>query len=179
MPTVKDAWSDYVKSIETANSRISSVSVPNSILAAELKELLSGISNLATRILSMEFIDWLEKKHLLNAHEAVEAKKKIDETSANSNGYDIVLPQGIVAEVKCMIPLNAAKYGDHQKSSIEKDLNGLLASSPKKKASAQLNNLSIQWQDCIRFMVLLNKKMQSNHSKTFHFTRRKLVVLTL
>ena len=170
MPTVKKAWSDYIKNVGKANSLISSVPEPNSLLAAELKELLSGISNLATRILSMDFIDWLEKAGMLLSAEASDARKKIDKTSANSNGYDIVLPkgfvvpkgiavpEGIVAEVKCMIPLKAKNYGAQQKTSIEKDLTGLLASSPKKKSSAQLEKAKIQLNDCIKFMVLLNQK---------------------
>ena len=158
MPTVKKAWSDYIKNVGKANSLISSVPEPNSLLAAELKELLSGISNLATRILSIDFIDWLEKKKMLPPAEANDARKKIDETSANSNGYDIVLPKKIVAEVKCMIPLKAKNYGAQQKTSIEKDLTGLLASSPKKKSSAQLEKAKIQLKDCIKFMVLLNQK---------------------
>ena len=157
MPTVKEAWSDYVANIKTASSLISSGPEPNSLLAAELKELLSGISNLATRILSMDFIDWLGKKGMLPPAEANVARKKIDETSANSNGYDIVLPKGIVAEVKCMIPLEDKKYGAQQQESIKNDLEGLLAPSPKKKSSAQLEKANIQWKDCIKFMVLLNK----------------------
>ena len=62
MPTVEEAWNNYRMNVGKANSRISSVLKPDSLLAAELKELLSGISNLATRILSIDFIDWLEKK---------------------------------------------------------------------------------------------------------------------
>ena len=157
MPTVKEAWSDYVANIKTASCLISSVSEPDSLLAAELKELLNGISNLATRIVSKEFIDWLEKADMLPADEAGTAKKEIDETSANSNGYDIVLPKGIVAEVKCMIPLEDKNYGAQQQESIKNDLEGLLAPSPKKKSSAQLEKANIQWNDCIKFMVLLNK----------------------
>ena len=160
MPTVEEAWSDYVANIKTASCLISREPEPNSILAAELKELLRGISNLATRILSKEFIDWLEKAGMLPADEAGTAKKEIDGTSANSNGYDIVLPKGIkgiVAEVKCMIPLEDKKYGAQQQSSIVKDLDGLLALSPKKKSSAQLKKAKIQWGNYIKFMVLLNK----------------------
>ena len=134
MPTVEEAWRNYVKNVGKANSLISSVPEPDSLLAAELKELLSGISNLATRILSIDFIDWLEKKKMLPPAEANDARKKIDETSANSNGYDIVLPKGIVAEVKCMIPLEDKKYGAQQQESIKNDLEGLLAPSPKKKS---------------------------------------------
>lgn len=174
MPTVKEAWSDYVANIKTASSLISSVPEPDSLLAAELKELLSGISNLATRILSKEFIDWLEKAGMLPADEAGTAKKEIDETSANSNGYDIVLPKGIVAEVKCMIPLEDENYGGQQKTSIEKDLTGLLASSPKKKSSAQLEKANIQWNDCIKFMVLLNTKNAIEAFKNISFYNKKI-----
>lgn len=158
MPTVEEAWRNYVKNVGKANSLISSVPEPDSLLAAELKELLRGISNLATRILSKEFIDWLEKAGMLPADEAGTAKIEIDGTSANSNGYDIVLPKGIVAEVKCMIPLEDKKYGAQQQSSIVKDLDGFLALSPKKKSSAQLKKAKIQWGNYIKFMVLLNKK---------------------
>ena len=156
MPTVEEAWSDYVANIKTASCLISREPEPNSLLAAELKELLSGISNLATRILSMEFIDWLEDNGMLTVAEVEKAKEEIDKTSANSNGYDIVLPKGIVAEVKCMIPLEDGKYGSQQQKSIEKDLEGLLDPS-KKKSSEQLKKANIQWKDCIKFMVLLNE----------------------
>ena len=174
MPTVKEAWSDYVANIKTASSLISSGPEPNSLLAAELKELLSGISNLATRILSMDFIDWLGKKGMLPPAEANVARKKIDETSANSNGYDIVLPKGIVAEVKCMIPLEDKKYGAQQQESIKNDLEGLLAPSPKKKSSAQLEKANIQWNDCIKFMVLLNTKNAIEAFKNISFYNKKI-----
>lgn len=157
MPTVEEAWNNYRMNVGKANSRISSVLKPDSLLAAELKELLSGISNLATRILSIDFIDWLEKKKMLPPAEANDARKKIDETSANSNGYDIVLPKKIVAEVKCMIPLKDKNYGAQQQKSIKNDLEGLLAHFPKEKSSAQLEKANIQREKCIKFMVLLNK----------------------
>lgn len=174
MPTVKDAWNDYVKSIEKANSLISSAPPPNSPLAAELKKLLSGISNLATRILSMDFIDWLKKVDMLADNKAKEAKEEIDATSANSNGYDIVLPKGIVAEivaeVKCMIPLNDKGYGPQQQNGIIKDLKGLLGFS-KEKSLVQLNNANIQWENCIKFMVLLNENNAIDAFKKIQFLR--------
>ncbi len=67
------------------------------------------------------------------------------------------MPEGIVAEVKCMIPLEDKNYGAQQQESIKNDLEGLLAPSPKKKSSEQLEKANIQWNDCIKFMFLLNK----------------------
>ena len=64
------AWEEYVKNIEKANSLVSGALGPDCLQAAQLKELLSGINNLATRILEMEFINWLGSKGLLDASAA-------------------------------------------------------------------------------------------------------------
>ena len=157
---VVEAWEEYVENIKTANSRVSGAIVPDCLKAAQLKELLSGINNLATRILEMEFINWLESEGLLNTADAKSAKEKIDQTSANGNGYDIVLSDGeivIVAEVKCMIPCvgGGTQYGAQQAAGIIKDLQGLMGSEPKKKAEKQILNKD-EWEQYIKFMVLLN-----------------------
>ena len=88
------AWEEYVKNIEEANNLVSGAPGPDCLQAARLKELLSGINNLATRILEMEFINWLESEGLLDASAAASAREGINETSANGNGYDIVLSDG-------------------------------------------------------------------------------------
>lgn len=141
-----------------ASGLISRVPEPNSLLAAELKELLSGINNLATRILEMEFINWLGSKSLLNPSAADSAREGINETSANGNGYDIVLSDGkIVAEVKFMIPCvdGGKQYGDQQAEGIIKDLKGLMGLEPKGKAKKQIDSRA-EWEQYIKFMVLLN-----------------------
>ena len=142
-----------------ASGLISRVPEPNSLLAAELKELLSGINNLATRILEMEFINWLGSKGLLGASAADSAREGINETSANGNGYDIVLSDGkivIVAEVKFMIPCvdEGKQYGSQQAEGIIKDLKGLMGLEPKEKAKKQIHRA--EWEQYIKFMVLLN-----------------------
>lgn len=142
-----------------ASGLISRVPEPNSLLAAELKELLSGINNLATRILEMEFINWLRSKDLLDASAADSAREGINETSANGNGYDIVLSDGkivIVAEVKFMIPCvdEGKQYGSQQAEGIIKDLKGLMGLEPKEKAKKQIHRA--EWEQYIKFMVLLN-----------------------
>lgn len=141
-----------------ASGLISRVPEPNSLLAAQLKELLSGINNLATRILEMEFINWLGSKGLLGASAAGSARKGINETSANGNGYDIVLSAGkIVAEVKFMIPCvdGGKQYGSQQAEGIIKDLKGLMGLEPKGKAKKQIDSRA-EWEQYIKFMVLLN-----------------------
>lgn len=123
-----------------------------------MKELLSGINNLATRILEMEFINWLGSKGLLGASAADSAREGINETSANGNGYDIVLSDGkIVAEVKFMIPCvdGGKQYGAQQVAGIVKDLQGLMGSEPKGKAKKQRHSWA-EWEQYIKFMVLLN-----------------------
>lgn len=151
------AWEEYVKNIEKANSLVSGALGPDCLQAAQLKELLSGINNLATRILEMEFINWLGSKGLLDASAADSAREGINETSANGNGYDIVLSDGkIVAEVKFMIPCvdGGKQYGSQQAEGIIKDLNGLMGSEPKGKAEKQIHRA--EWKQYIKFMVLLN-----------------------
>ena len=152
------AWEEYVKNIEKANSLVSGALGPDCLQAAQLKELLSGINNLATRILEMEFINWLGSKGLLGASAADSAREGINETSANGNGYDIVLSDGkIVAEVKFMIPCvgGGTQYGAQQAAGIIKDLEGLRGSAPKRKAKEQKLNKD-EWEQYIKFMVLLN-----------------------
>lgn len=154
------AWEEYVKNIEKANSLVSGARGPDCLQAAQLKELLSGINNLATRILEMEFINWLGSKGLLDASAADSAREGINETSANGNGYDIVLSGGkivIVAEVKFMIPCvdGGKQYGAQQAEGIIKDLEGLRGSAPKRKAKEQKLNKD-EWEQYIKFMVLLN-----------------------
>ena len=123
----------------------------------------------------MDFIDWLKKVGMLADNKAKEAKEKIDATSANSNGYDIVLSKGIVAEivaeVKCMIPLNDKRYGREQQSGIIKDLKGLLEFPSKKKSLVQPNNANIQWENSIKFMVLLNENNAIYAFKKIQFLR--------
>lgn len=154
--SVVAAWEEYVKNIEDANNRVSGAQGPDCLKAAQLKELLSGINNLATRILEMEFINWLESKGSLDTSAADSAREGINETSANGNGYDIVLPgKKIVAEVKCMIPCvgGGTQYGAQQATGIIKDLEGLMGSAPKEKE--QKLNKDV-WEQYIKFMVLLN-----------------------
>ena len=153
------AWEEYVKNIEKANSLVSGARGPDCLQAAQLKELLSGINNLATRILEMEFINWLRSKDLLDASAADSAREGINETSANGNGYDIVLSDGkivIVAEVKFMIPCvdEGKQYGSQQAEGIIKDLKGLMGLEPKEKAKKQIHRA--EWEQYIKFMVLLN-----------------------
>lgn len=152
------AWEEYVKNIEKAKSLVSGAPGPDCLRAAQLKELLSGINNLATRILEMEFINWLGSKGLLDDSAADSAREGINETSANGNGYDIVLSDGkIVAEVKFMIPCvdGGKQYGSQQAEGIIKDLKGLMGLEPKGKAKKQIYRRA-EWEQYIKFMVLLN-----------------------
>ena len=108
----------------------------------------------------MEFINWLRSKDLLDASAADSAREGINETSANGNGYDIVLSDGkivIVAEVKSMIPCvdGGTQYGAQQVAGIVKDLQGLMGSEPKGKAKKQRHSWA-EWEQYIKFMVLLN-----------------------
>lgn len=93
-----------------------------------LKNALSDIHNIITMKVTNAFINKLKKDDVINPDQAERMKKVVNETSANSNGYD-VCHEEIIAEVKCNIPVNKSTFGPDQRKGIVKDIKGLLGKS--------------------------------------------------
>lgn len=117
-----------------------------------LKKVLSNINNLITLKTSVAFVDFLCEINKIESEIASNVIKEINETNANTNGYDIVCKNGsfpFIAEVKCNIPCGkkGEKYGAAQIASIKTDLEGLR--NGKKKT------LEVNLKEYFRFMVVL------------------------
>lgn len=94
----------------------------------ELKNVLSDIHNLLTFKMTISAANWLSFFFQLNQTETRHLLDEIDNTSPNAKGFDIFAlhPHKIVAEVKCISPMNqGTKFGAAQRNSIIKDFNNL------------------------------------------------------
>ena len=94
----------------------------------ELKNVLSDIHNLLTFKMTISAANWLSNFFKLNQIESKQLLAEIDNTSPNAKGFDIftLKPHKIVAEVKCISPMNlGAKFGAAQRNLIIKDFNNL------------------------------------------------------
>ena len=78
----------------------------------------------------------------------------IERTNANANGFDVQVSDkigetdGIVAEVKCNIPVKPDRFGAAQLTNLKKDVEGLLHGKTKAKGLDTKNYL--------KFLVLLD-----------------------
>jgi len=94
----------------------------------ELKTVLADINNVLTFKMTIEAANWLCKFFKLNTKEKREILKKVDQTKPNSKGFDLHItePYKIVAEVKCVSPVNnGTKFGSAQWNGILDDFYGL------------------------------------------------------
>lgn len=112
----------------------------------DLKKAVSNINNIITLRTTLGFIDYLWKMRLITNVDMNQMKTSVLSTNVNSNGYDID-NCGIVAEIKCNIPVNTSSYGAAQEQSIKEDLDGLYYGKSTTKTDP--NN-------CYKFMVLLD-----------------------
>ena len=90
----------------------------------ELKSTLSDINNVLTLKTTMSFSYWLSKYFKFTKSEEIELINKINSSKPNSNGFDIELTNrfNIIAEIKCIIPINQGTYyGAAQRNSILDD----------------------------------------------------------
>lgn len=120
----------------------------------ELKSVLSNINNIITLRVTHSFADCLLHSGVVNMRQHADIKTDIDSTSANTNGFDVHFTgkvgraDGIVAEVKCNIPVKADRFGAAQLANLEKDVEGLQHGKTKAKGVNTENHL--------KFLVLLD-----------------------
>ena len=68
--------------------------------------------------------------------QAEEMRRRVEETSANDNGFDVCYSGGpdglpLIAEVKCNIPVKKDRFGAAQEAGIRKDIEALLQGKRK------------------------------------------------
>lgn len=112
----------------------------------DLKKAVSNINNIITLRTTLGFIDYLWKMRLISNVEMNQMKNSVLSTNVNSNGYDVE-NCGIVAEIKCNIPVNTSSYGAAQEKSIIEDLDGLHYGKSTSRTYPK---------NCYKFMVLLD-----------------------
>lgn len=120
----------------------------------ELKNVLSNINNIITLRITLAFADWLYSCRIVETRQHSVIRSDIESTNANANGYDVQFSgrvghaDGIVAEVKCNIPVKPDRFGAAQLANLEKDVEGLLHGKTKAKGLDTKNHL--------KFLVLLD-----------------------
>jgi len=89
----------------------------------DLKMALSDINNVLTLKTTLAFGHWIADFFKLSNEEHKQIVKEINETKPNTNGFDIqVQKRNIIAEIKCIIPINEGfYYGAAQRNSILDD----------------------------------------------------------
>jgi len=87
------------------------------------KMALSDINNVLTLKTTLNFTTWLTNFFEISKEKQKEILKRVDETKPNTNGYDIeLLDEKIIAEIKCIVPINGGNYyGAAQRNSILDD----------------------------------------------------------
>lgn len=120
----------------------------------ELKNVLSNINNIITLRITLAFAEWLHRCGIVDAAQHAAIRCDIERTNANANGFDVQFSgrvgsaRGIVAEVKCNIPVKPDRFGAAQLTNLEKDVEGLLHGKTKAKG--------FDTSDCLKFLVLLD-----------------------
>ena len=120
----------------------------------ELKNVLSNINNIITLRITHAFAEWLHLHGVVDNAQFAAICAGIEGTNANANGYDVQFEgrvgrtHGIVAEVKCNIPVKPDRFGAAQLSNLKKDVEGLLHGKAKAKGLDTTNYL--------KFLVLLD-----------------------
>lgn len=90
----------------------------------DFKTALSDINNVLTLRTTVSFTNWLSDFFELSELETRKLIDQIDKTKPNTNGYDIELTSriNVIAEIKCIIPINKGNYyGAAQRNSILDD----------------------------------------------------------
>lgn len=120
----------------------------------ELKNVLSNINNIITLRITHAFAEWLRRHGVVDNAQYDAICANIENTSANANGYDVLFSDkigdddGLIAEVKCNIPVKSDRFGAAQLANLEKDVEGLLHGKTKAKVLDTKNYL--------KFLVLLD-----------------------
>lgn len=101
-----------------------------------LKRALGNINNIITLKTTLSFIDCLLAEKVVLLPQAEEMRRRVKETSANANGFDVCYSGGpdglpLIAEVKCNIPVKKDRFGAAQEAGIRKDIEALLQGKRK------------------------------------------------
>lgn len=121
----------------------------------KLKKIVSCVNNIITMQVTENFIYFLENEKVIDSNQKEVILNQINTVNANSNGYDVEYSQpilngsGILAEVKCNIPVKENNFGAAQQSGIRKDIEGL----KKGKRKARKNG---EFERYYKFMVFLD-----------------------
>jgi hypothetical protein len=90
----------------------------------KLKMALSDVNNVLTLRTTLSFTSWLSNFFELTSDEEAKLHKNINATKPNTNGFDIELNDRlkIIAEIKCIVPINEGSYyGAAQRNAILDD----------------------------------------------------------
>lgn len=170
--TLKDSfnafWKRVLKKVENEDY-FSELSIEDWI---ELKIALSDINNIITLKATMAFVDTLADYGLLSPSNADVLKEKIDDVSANANGYDVkcnIDNKKFVAEVKCNIPIKNGHFGANQEKGIQDDIEGLISGKSKDK----IPDLDTY----LKFLVVLSDENGSQKAAMEKIIKKKKDVL--
>ena len=151
--SLKTSFNDFWRDVFKNNQQLREYDFYNQLTVSQfikLKNVLSNINNIITMKLTELFVDELD---LISKDKKPEAKRKVQEISANENGYDLVYTlddnNSIIAEVKCNIPNKKRRFDGGQITNLIENLSGLLK---PKDLSVSKDDLSKAY----KFMVLLD-----------------------
>lgn len=114
-----------------------------------LKKAIANTNNLLTLKVTLGFIDRLHSLGIIDSNQADRIKKNVDGQHPNTNGFDVQDTEcGIIAEVKCNIPVGEKSFGAAQKNALKKDLQGL--------RNGKTKGGIVNTDDYYKFMVVLD-----------------------
>ena len=114
-----------------------------------LKKVFANINNIITLQVTSEFADMLKKAGIVDESQYAKIYQDIEDVNANANGYDVCYTgkvgsaDGIIAEIKCNIPVGNKHFGTAQFNSIEKDVDGLMNGKTKETEIDPKNYLKL------------------------------------
>ena len=118
-----------------------------------LKKILSCINNVITLLATKAFVQKIFEDGRITKADKERIWDDVNSQHANTNGFDVQYEyperqpvEGIIAEVKCNIPIYGDSFGAAQIEGIEEDVDHLLHG--KKKAVIKVDNY-------YKFMVIL------------------------
>lgn len=182
--TLKDSYNTYwKKALNVDEDLFSCMSLRDFV---NLKKAVSNINNIITLETTKQFVHFLVEKDIVSDSQAKKMMGIVEETNANTNGYDIEYPlkrndtasnyfldveTKIVAEVKCCIPVNKSSYGAAQEKSIINDIVGLAEGKSKSLLKSELP-------EYYKFLVLLGANTETEKEKVLE-SAKKIVQKTL
>lgn len=126
----------------------------------DLKTVLADVNNLLTLNMTICAAEWICNFFQLDNSYKQAVLAKVDDTKPNTNGFDINVithTQKIIAEVKCIAPINKGdKYGAAQWNSILDDASKL------KNGKGALSDTSV----CFKFIFLVDLGERTNQAIT-------------